>query len=50
MSRSILAGAAVTRRTLVKTLGVAAAVAVLLPPRSRKRPSRRILTSKIPPL
>jgi hypothetical protein len=33
MSRSILLGAAVTRRTLVKTLGVAAAVTALLPPR-----------------
>jgi hypothetical protein len=33
MSRSILVGAAVTRRTLVKTLGVAAAATVLLPPR-----------------
>jgi high potential iron-sulfur protein len=33
MSRSILVGAPVTRRTLLKTLGVAAAVTVLLPPR-----------------
>jgi hypothetical protein len=33
MSRSTLLGAAITRRTLLKTLGVAAAVSTLLPPR-----------------
>jgi hypothetical protein len=33
MSRSILLAAAVTRRSLVKNLGIAAAVTALLPPR-----------------
>jgi hypothetical protein len=33
MSRSPLLGAAITRRTLLKTFGVAAAVSALLPPR-----------------
>ena len=33
MSRSILIGAAATRRTLMKALGAAAAATVLLPPR-----------------
>jgi hypothetical protein len=33
MSRSLLLGAAITRRTLLKTLGVTAAVSALLPAR-----------------